>query len=146
MKWNWGTGIAITLILFVGLMGTMVYLATQQKFDLVSENYYEEELNYQDIIDQKSNALRLTDKARITRENDKFILELPKDFSGKNKTFTALMYCEKDASMDFKWEEKNLKDNNSIIPFTRFHEGRWIAKVKLQCEGIGYYFEPEIFL
>lgn len=146
MKWNWGTGIAITLILFVGLMSTMVYLATQQNFDLVSENYYEEELNYQDIIDQKSNALRLKGKAKITRENDEFILELPQDFSGKNKTFSALMYCEKDASMDFKWEEKNLASNNSIIPFTRFRDGRWIAKVKLQCEGIDYYFEPEIFL
>ena len=56
MKWNWGTGIAITLVLFIGLMSFMVFKSTQQRFDLVSENYYEEELNYQEVIDQKRNS------------------------------------------------------------------------------------------
>tara|TARA_R110002072_G_scaffold74972_10_gene177134 strand:- start:2037 stop:2477 length:441 start_codon:yes stop_codon:yes gene_type:complete len=146
MKLNWGTGIAITLFLFAGLMTTMVYKATQQRFDLVSENYYEEELNYQEVINQKSNSLKLKDKARIVRTEEGFALEFPDDFKGKNKSFSALMYCEKDARMDFEWDEKNLLINKSIIPFTRFRDGRWIAKVKLNCEGIDYYFEPEIIL
>lgn len=146
MKLNWGTGIAITLLLFVGLMSFMVYQTTNQRFDLVSENYYEEELNYQDIIDQKNNSLKLKGKARIVRNRDGFVLELPEDLRGKNKSFSATMYCEKDAQMDFEWEELSIAHNKSSIPFTEFKNGKWIAKVKLKCEGVDYYFEPEIIL
>ena len=124
----------------------MVFKSTQQRFDLVSENYYEEELNYQEVIDQKRNSSKLKGKAKIIRTPEHFVLELPADFHGKDKSFKALMYCEKDARLDFEWEEKSLASNNSKIPFTKFKDGRWIAKVKLNCEGIDYYFEPEIIL
>lgn len=146
MKVNWGTGIAITLVLFVGLMSFMVYKTSQQRYDLVSENYYEEELQYQEIIDQKRNSKSLIGKAKIVRTEKDFILELPSDFEGKSKNFSALMYCEKDARLDFNWEEKSTVENTSRIPFTKFKDGRWIAKVKLHCDGIDYYFEPEIIL
>ncbi|MDZ7847906.1 MAG: FixH family protein [Owenweeksia sp.] len=59
MKLNWGTGIAIVLILFAISMGYAVYKAVQQNYDLVTTDYYAEELAYQEKIDQKKNGLAL---------------------------------------------------------------------------------------
>ncbi len=143
-EFNWGTGIALTLVLFVGLMSFMVYKAMQQDFDLVTEDYYAEELDYQNVINQKRNALLLTDSAVIRVMEKEIVLNLPKDFEGKTKSFTALMYCEKEADNDFKFESAATTQNSFLIPFKKITTGKWIAKVKLQCEGVDYYFDPEI--
>ncbi len=50
---NWGVGIAIVYILFVLGMLTLVFKSRSQKIDLVTENYYQQELAYQEEIDAK---------------------------------------------------------------------------------------------
>ncbi len=143
-EFNWGTGIALTLILFVGLMSFMVYKAMQQDFDLVTEDYYAEELDYQNIINQKTNALQLTDSASLNMVETAIMLNLPKDLEGKTKSFTALMYCEQEADNDFTFQHQGTTDNSFAIPFKKITSGKWIAKVKLNCDGVDYYFDPEI--
>lgn len=144
LTFNWGTGIALTLVIFAGLMGFMVNKAMQQDFDLVSENYYAEEIDYQNIINQKRNALNLEGKASISATEEAVYLNLPKDFEDKTKTFTTLMYCEQEADNDFTFEHTQTTANQFEIPFTLISEGKWIAKVKLNCDGVDYYFDPEI--
>lgn len=146
MKLNWGTGIAITLIAFATLMSFMVYLAMQQDFDLVSEDYYGEELQFQDVIDGKQAALSLSDKPRLQRTEEGVFLYLPADFNTLKKTFEVHMYHEIEADNDFRFSEENTMQNRFEIPFTTYDKGKWIAKIKLQSAGKHYYFEPEITL
>ena len=50
MKINWGTGIILAFIGFIGfILYFVINASTDVKYrhDLVSQNYYEEELNYQ---------------------------------------------------------------------------------------------------
>ena len=144
MKFNWGTGIAATLIFFVAFMGFMVNRAMQQNYDLVSDDYYAEEIVYQEIIDRKTNALKLEDKAQLKIEGEEAYLNLPSDFEGKSKTFTVHMYYELEAAKDFNFDVENSTQNKFAIPFKNFNTGKWIAKVKLSCDGTDYYFDPEI--
>jgi hypothetical protein len=46
MKINWGTGIALVLAAFMCAMGYTIYLTTQNDYELVDENYYQQELEY----------------------------------------------------------------------------------------------------
>ncbi len=144
MKFNWGTGIALTLVLFAMLMSFMVYKAMQQDFDLVSEEYYADELVYQDIINQKTNALKLDGRAKLQMTDQQVFLMLPADLEGKTKSFEVQMYHEQEADNDFKFGEKSTTENQFAVPFKTFSTGKWIAKVKLNCEGVDYYFDPEI--
>ncbi|HAD96336.1 MAG TPA: hypothetical protein DCG19_02960 [Cryomorphaceae bacterium] len=146
MKWNWGTGIALTLIVFAGLLSFAVYTALQQDFDLVSEDYYAEELAFQEVIDQRTNALRLEDKARLKVEGDQILLELPSDLEGKTKTVKTHMYYELEADYDFHIDQGKTINNRFTIDFPHFATGKWIAKVKVHCEDVDYFFEPEIVL
>lgn len=49
-KFNWGWGILITMTLFVLAMVYTVYLTMQNDYILESDNYYEETLEYDQII------------------------------------------------------------------------------------------------
>ena len=54
---NWGRAIILIFILFASGIGYLVYKATQTEFDLVEDDYYEKELNYQSFIDQRNRAI-----------------------------------------------------------------------------------------
>ena len=52
LKISWGTKIATLYIGFVGLIILMVSMSMRQRVDLVSEDYYNRELAYQDKINE----------------------------------------------------------------------------------------------
>ena len=57
MKFNWGTGIVIFITQFVVSMSAMVFKASQQNVDLVTEDYYEKELAFQGLKDKQALVL-----------------------------------------------------------------------------------------
>ena len=52
MKLSWGHKIAATYLVFVAGMVFLVFKANNEKFDLVTKDYYGAELKYQEVIDQ----------------------------------------------------------------------------------------------
>ena len=146
IKWNWGTGIAITLILFIALMASFVYKATQQNFDLVSETYYEDELKFEEIIQQKKNAKSLGERAVLESKGEQIILKLPSALKDKPKSVAVHLYCEQDAKKDQHFSEANNTATEIRMKHPGHKTGRWIAKTTVVCEGITYYFDPKITL
>ncbi len=56
MKFNWGTGIVLAFIGFIGfIMYFIVSMHTDTKYDhdLVTEDYYKQELEFQNDIDKQ---------------------------------------------------------------------------------------------
>ena len=53
---NWGKGIAIFLVLFIGFILTLAIILMQANTDLVGEDYYKKEIAYEDEIVAESNA------------------------------------------------------------------------------------------
>ena len=53
---NWGKGIAIFLVLFIGFILTLAIILMQANTDLVGEDYYKKEIAYEDEITAESNA------------------------------------------------------------------------------------------
>lgn len=53
---NWGKGIALFLVLFIGFILTLAIILMQANTDLVGEDYYKKEIAYEDEIVAESNA------------------------------------------------------------------------------------------
>ena len=49
---NWGKSIVLVFIVFAGFIGTMVYWMTRERIDLVRDDYYQDEIAYQQQIDR----------------------------------------------------------------------------------------------
>ncbi|MBK7086384.1 MAG: FixH family protein [Flavobacteriales bacterium] len=66
---NWGKGLAIAMIAFAGMLAYFLVLAAQNPEPLIAEDYYEQELKYQDRIDAGSRTLALSGRCiAATRE------------------------------------------------------------------------------
>lgn len=98
---NWGNKLVVVFILFAILMATLVYKAVNTKFELVSKDYYKDELRYQDRIDGRNNAA-LIGKVAVTQDAEALTIDLPEEMKGVKVEGEAWFYCKTDAERDRK--------------------------------------------
>lgn len=146
MKINWGTGLALTLGIFALGMAYAVYQAMNQNHDLVTKDYYQQELAYQSTIDGKRNARKLEGNCLLRVESQELILNFPEEIKGQKGDLEVLMYYPTAAEQDFKLEYQDWSVDNLEIPGEKLKAGKWIAKVRLTIGETSYYFEPQILI
>ena len=83
MKISWGYKIAGVYLLFVAGILFLVFKANNENYDLVTENYYEEELKFQNVIDQKDRSYSLSALPEINFENGELIIQFPQELAGE---------------------------------------------------------------
>ena len=62
---SWGYKILITYIVFIGMILTMVFIASKQTNEMQDKNYYAKELVYQSVIEGKKNLQQLPENVVI---------------------------------------------------------------------------------
>ncbi|MEM6963298.1 MAG: FixH family protein [Bacteroidota bacterium] len=144
MKITWGTGIALFYITFMGAMITMVYKSTLEDRNLVVENYYEKDLQYQAHLDRLNNTKLLKADLEILAEEKAkrirfvFPAELEK-IDGE-----ILFYRASDRHQDLK-ADINLNDGREFIfPTKTLQKGIWKVKVNWRGDQIPFYKETSI--
>lgn len=144
MKWNWGTKIAISFILFGAFILYMVFQAFRQDFDLVSENYYQDELAYQDRIEEKANLLKSGDEVIINQSIKDVTFQFPETFKGAEGTIYFYHPSRKlfDKRFDLSLDEQNQQkvDREELV------KGRYKVKVSWKVDGLSYFQEKELYL
>ena len=99
---NFGHKILLVFIVFGGLMGTLVYMSLNTEFELVSKDYYKDELAYQEVIDASRNANSLASRLSLAQNDKQVVLQLPEEMTGKTVSGEVHFYCPSDASKDRK--------------------------------------------
>lgn len=142
MKFNWGTKIAIVYILFVGGMLFLVMQSSRQKIDLVTPDYYEQEMKYQERIDQSKRADALTGKLTVEQSGDSLLLRFPAEHASKQITGQVWVYYPADESLDVRAEiDTRNGQHQLVLPSNRIRTGMSIAKTTWSSDGIDYYAE-----
>jgi hypothetical protein len=145
-KIGWGTGIFITIILFVAGMGFLVVLSSRQKFSMVEEGYYPKGIEYQKQIKKLELTKALKEQPSAEQKNDSVIVRFPKDFIGKPLTGTVHFYRPSD---DIGDQSYSIKLNDSLLqtfPANNLLIGRYIIKLEWQSEKKDYYAEIPILI
>jgi hypothetical protein len=142
MKFNWGTKITLVYLLFVAGIMFLVLQSSRQKIDLVTPDYYEQEIKYQQRIDQSKRAEALTEKLSIERTGDSLIIKFPKEQRDREINCQLWFYYPADESLDVK---ADIRTNNGlavmVLPRNEMRSGMSILKTTWACEGIEYYTE-----
>lgn len=73
---NWGKAIFWVFVSFATGMGYLVYRATQTQFELVENDYYEQELLFQEQIDQGQRAINQHMYLKSWRESKAVIIKI----------------------------------------------------------------------
>jgi hypothetical protein len=140
---DWGKGILLTIMGFVALIMTLVVISIRMDgIELVTENYYQAEINYQDRIDQESLALRL-DRTVITYHSiDKnLLLDLPSGTNGKLQLFRP-----SDSTLDREIAVTALDSNLTSVSLKDLKSGYWKVQLSWIEAGKNYNEEKKITL
>ncbi|NHE56148.1 FixH family protein [Cyclobacterium plantarum] len=140
---NWGNGIVLVFVVFVAIMATMVTICMKQDdLHLVTENYYEEEIKYQEHIDKVSNSLESSKEAMSFDAQAKMLdLNLPVGAKGELHLFRPSdARMDKKIDVNIKDTEVNTVDLNSLSP------GYWRVKLSWERDGVGFFEEKKIDL
>lgn len=144
MKFNWGHGITLTLVLFGALMITMVYKSSQQRIDLVTEDYYNTEDAYQERMQRKQRGQALEGTFELNRTADGIEIQLPEGLDSSLIEGTVYFYNPTDKRLDFEGA-LIMGQHHQPIALPNIAGGRWTVKVDIPGDS-GYYFEQNVFL
>ncbi len=146
MKINWGTGIVIAFVAFIAfIMYFVINMNLNKKYvhDLVTEDYYQEELLHQNEIDKVDNAKDLKENVSWKKTDDGILISFPKDLDYKNITGKVFLYRPSDKKLDSEISI-SLSNSDMLIPKTRLLDGRWNIKVDWKYDGKSYLFKESI--
>lgn len=144
MKISWGHKILFVYLSFVLGIIFLVYKASQEKFDLVTPNYYEAELKFQDVINDKQRVAELSAPLKITHSVNSVRIQFPGEFLDKQVEGELYLYRPSDASEDLR---KKFSTNRNFVDIAldREFSGSYEVKLSWQVGGKTFYNEQRIF-
>lgn len=146
MKLNWGTSIVIAFIAFISFILYFVIIASSDdraNHDLVTEEYYKEELEYQKEIDALANAKSLAKDFKYTSAANGLQIEFPIGMDCNSIEGKVFLYRPSNKNLDFEITFSTT-DRQLLLPDSKLLEGRWDIKVYWQCEGKEYLIKRSI--
>ena len=146
MKFNWGTGIVLVFIGFISfIMYFVINMNTVEKYStsLVTKDYYEAELEYQNDINKETNAKDLVLDLSWKRTNKGLEITFPETMDKDKITGKVFLYRPSNEQVDFE-TAISLSNHNLLIPDNRLLDGRWNISVDWEYNGKSYLYKKEI--
>lgn len=142
---NWGNKLILVFVGFAALMGTMVYKAMNTRFELVSKEYYQDELRYQDKIDGRTNAATIG-AVTIHEDEQYLVFQFPEEMKGQQIKGEAWLYCKTDAVKDLRFPLTIDEDGRQLLERKKLTANKYQLKLSWEAAGKKYYLEKEIEL
>ncbi len=144
MKFNWGVGVFVLYGAFVILILFLVFKSVNTKVDLVTEDYYQQELKFQDKIDQKRNYAGLEQGLKHEVSGSTIFLAFPPGHQLAEGT--VLVYRPSNKAYDKKFYIKLDENSKMIITMVNSPIGLYKLKIDWTNRDTAYYIEEDIYL
>ena len=164
MKFNWGTGIFLAYTLFAVALFWFVYQSTKQDNSLVVDNYYEQDLQYQQQYERMQQAIVVAEgekasevalalqmrkeiaeaKNVVDQSAAAVVITFPEEVSAPSGSIH--FYRPSDQRFDFRADLAVDELHRQLIPVKGKLGGRWIVKILWEEDGQEYYVERDLVL
>lgn len=143
---NWGNKIFLAFMAFLMFLGVLVYKSFQSQVQLVSPDYYQQEIAFQEQIDKIKNEKALEKSVSITHnwELDEFRIIFPLEMIVE--TGKLDLYRPSDASMDRSWDLQLDQEHTHKVSTQSLASGLWMVQIEWQDQSKSYYKELNIYL
>jgi hypothetical protein len=145
MRISWGWRIMILYGGFVAMIIALIVACSHQKIDLVSKDYYKDEIAYQQVLDASKNQADLAGVLSVHANEHAIVIDFPHEFSGQVVKGSVNLYSAANQAWDREFDITAVNNNMSI---SREHLQKTIyaIKVSYSVEGKSYYYETKINL
>ena len=146
MKISWGTGIVLALAAFISFILFLVISMTTNKeldHDLVVEEYYKKELEFQEQLDNERNAQQLMEDISVEKTEAGFLVHFPEDFEIEKIKGKMFLYRPSNKQLDFEIPV-SLSTHTLLVPDKRLVGGRWNIEINWEYGQEAYFFQKEL--
>jgi nitrogen fixation protein FixH len=140
MTISWGTKLTLVFSVFACLILYMVYRCSIVPVNLVTSEYYKDELVYQQVIDGTQNANGLSSGVTLQKNGTDVIIHLPDEMKLQQVTGTVFFYCASNAGNDKKISLQT-GDATQVIAANKLAPGSYRVKITWQAGNKHYYNE-----
>lgn len=141
---NWGKGLALALIAFAAMMAWFVIKATQHPSPLVTEDYYGQELKFQQRIDEAARAKSLSAPVEVVVKRGSVALVFPAELQGRRITGQLLLQRPDDPQADRTVELAT--DSTRFTSRTDLMQGRYNAALHWEADGVKYFTQEKVYV
>ena len=148
MKNPWPAAIIAFFVIFVASMVGFVIWTTHQREDLVSPDYYAQEIRYQQQIDATKRAQAEGVAPRISYDAaaKRIDVRFPAPAALAAATGTITLYCPSEAALDQKCKLQPDADGTQQIAAATLKPGKWRVKTEWTVGDKSYYAEEAVFV
>jgi len=145
---RWPIGIAVTYISFMLILIGIFVFSTFNKVDLVTEDYYEQEIKYQQQIDRINRANSLATPVNWYHDTRKkqIIIQFPDEVNSKNIQGNIIFFRPSDATQDKMVALRLSSENLQTISTQHLVPGLWKLKIFWQINQEDYYTEGTLVI
>ncbi len=144
---NWGTKIFISFAVFAAIIISLVVVSVRQDFYLVSEDYYQKEIEYQSQITKIENFKKLEQPLaiRYLSEDRRASIQFP--IGSKVRLQGEIHFFRpSNGNLDFKVAVNPDGGGAQLLDLSEAIPGLWKVKVSWSADGKGYYDEQTLVL
>ena len=140
MKISWGHKIAFIYCSFAALVIFMVFKSMQYPVDLVTENYYERTVNYEEQISKINNSGLPENKIQFNHKNSSLEILFPveKKVKGEVKFFKP-----DNSQLDFAI---NIDEGKIVYDTSKLAKGKWRVQINWLADNMAVYNEKTLII
>jgi len=146
MKINWGLGITISIILFTIITLCFVYFAFNQEVNLVRDDYYEAELNFDNKMEVLKRTKQLSEELKITLIPDYIELAFPEISSNSQIRGNIFLYRPSDRNLDIEISVNPDSTYRQKVSSKDLKKGLWKIHVDWNSDSTNYFTEKIIMV
>lgn len=145
-NFSWGHGVVLALFAFIVFILSMLFLFPngQKNSEMVTDNYYEEELKYQDVIDAKKKADDLQEKPVYSQEKDGIKIVFPKEYDNTNTTAKFVLNRTDDQNLDIKKPVHLDASHSFMIPAQVLKVGNYTLRLMWTKDKTDYRMDYDV--
>ena len=140
MNISWGTRIFFLYTAFVALIVTLVVSASNMDFDLVSKDYYQQELGFQKRLEATSATNALSEPVAVTANASNVVIIFPRELSGEAFTADVRFYSPINDTYDREFSLQ-ATDGKVFIERTKLGKTAYRLQIAWVAGGRNYYQE-----
>ena len=143
---NWGTKIALAYLAFACGLFALVYQALKTEYHLVTDNYYEKELEHDAIMVARKNSENLPEPVKISyhAEHKEVHIFFPEDLSDIEGE--VLFYHPVNSHKDRTFPIPALDEGRFSIDKKDLEPGRWKVQLSWKHEEDAFFDEKTLII
>jgi len=136
----------LVFLLFAAGMVTLVVKSMHAKIDMVTNDYYGAELKYQQVIDGRNNAEKLSAPVTITQAGNAVTLAFPPEMQGHTLQGQVLFYRPSNAQQDVSIPLQPDAAGRQLVSRQRLVTGNYRVKIEWTANNVPYFQEAALYI